>query len=155
MESELYAKLSLPTRDGGLGIDGLTMNSNIELSDEAYKIAGQPYVIVDILHRNSKVVLEYDSRTHHSSVDQSQKDKQRRDALQYDGYKCFSIVPRQINNKEVFNACMKPVVEAIKGRYRIRAKKFGYSQSHMFAEFSDLRRKNMEKIKNFYNFLYS
>lgn len=155
METELYTKLSLSTRDGGLGISGLTINSKIALSNEAKKIAGQPYVIVDMLHQQSKVVLEYDSRSYHGRVEQSQKDKQRRDALQKDGYKCYSVVPRQIAHPFVFNACMKPVVESIKGRWRIRSKGFSYSQRLMFDKFAKIRRENMEKAKKFYGFLDS
>lgn len=140
MESELYCKLALPTKNGGLGIKGLKLNASIKLRSAATKICGKANVRVDVLHPGSKVVIEYDSRQYHSSIDQSQYDKRRRDALQHDGYKCFSIVPQQINNCEVFNACMKPVIIAIKGRSRKPRTTFQLKQQQLFRDLDAARK---------------
>lgn len=135
MEVELYIKLALLPKDGGMGVDALTLNKEIKLSPNAAKVAGQSFVIVDLFHADSKVVIEYDSQQFHSDKDQSQKDKRRRDALQADGYKCFSIVTKQIADREIFNAWAMPVVKAIKGRFRIKAKHFDYKQNQLFRVF--------------------
>lgn len=154
MEAELYVKLALPVSLGGQGIQGLKMNQKVELSSEGVMVSGQPYVKVDFLHPASKVVVEYDSRKFHSSVDQSQRDKRRRDALQRDGYKCFSIVPEQISYCDVFNACIKPVVAAIKGRHRIRNKSFEFKQDELFLFFRRLHSEYnfVDQLEEIYNY---
>lgn len=131
-ESMLYTKFALPTRLGGLGVSGLKLNQEIKLSTRALRISDQSRIVVDLLHPASKVVIEYDSREFHSGVDQSQRDKRRRDALQCDGYTCFSIVTKQATDRAIFNECAYPIVKAIKGRYRNRTKSFDFKQRSLF-----------------------
>lgn len=85
MESRLFIKLCGKRKEGFYGCCNLTMNCPVKLSEDAEKIAGQKIVIPDILSKDQKVAIEYNSAQHHESTEQGQKDARRRDALVHDG----------------------------------------------------------------------
>ncbi|MDO5328552.1 MAG: DUF559 domain-containing protein [Coriobacteriia bacterium] len=101
-ESIVYSLLVGTRSQGMFNVGPLEMNKKIILSDEAKLIAGQNYVIVDICSTKYKLAIEYDSRMFHEEVSRGQKDKQRSDALSYDGWKVISIVPDHLRNSETF-----------------------------------------------------
>ena len=84
MESRLFVKLCGPRTCGFYGCKNFELNKQIELSIPAQKIAGQKFIIPDIVNFEQKAVIEYDSSQFHENGQQGQKDKRRRDALVYD-----------------------------------------------------------------------
>ena len=85
MESRLFLKLCGNRKLGLYGCKNLKFNQNIEMSTQAQKIAGQRIIIPDIVNKQRKVAIEYNSSMFHEDSVQGQKDQKRRDALVYDG----------------------------------------------------------------------
>lgn len=84
-ESRLAILLGGPRKIGAFGITGLVLNNPVKLSNAAYSICGQRYVIPDISIPNKKIAIEYDSDAYHNNQNQNRHDKKRIDALQHDG----------------------------------------------------------------------
>lgn len=85
MESRLFIKLCGPKSKGLYGCKGLKLNSSVNVSNSASKIAGQKIIIPDISNKSKKVAIEYDSAQFHENSETGQRDKRRRDALVKDG----------------------------------------------------------------------
>lgn len=113
MESRLFLKLCGPRNRGFYGCKDLTMNSPVQLSSKAAKVAGQSIVIPDISCVKSKVAIEYNSTMYHENQKQGQKDRRRRDALVYDGWKVFSITPQQLYNEQTFHIIALQILKAL------------------------------------------
>ena len=123
-EALLYAKLCLPRGMGGFGVKNLCFNKRIVLSKSAAKIAGQRDIYIDLSNPASKVAIEYDSEQFHDNSQQNIRDKRRLDALYSDGWKIFSIVKPQLNERSVFNEIAELILKANGQSARISVKHF-------------------------------
>lgn len=123
-ETLTYMLLSLPRMLGGYGLKGITCNHEIKLNAEGIKLLGQKRCFVDLFFKSEKVIVEYDSYTHHNTPAQQGKDNIRSQVLESQGYKVFHICTIQLYNNESFNNFVKILASALKRRIRKGTDKF-------------------------------
>lgn len=119
MESQLYLHLCGPRWLGFYSCKKLLFNTKINLSKEAQKIAGQAFVVPDLVSVDAKLAIEYNSAKFHENQYQSQKDHRRRDALVYDGWQVFSFTPEQFYDKKTFEIIATSIKKALHARKQI------------------------------------
>ncbi|MDO5328514.1 MAG: hypothetical protein Q4E88_00155 [Coriobacteriia bacterium] len=136
-ESKLYLMLCGPRYLGAYQIKKFSLNKAILPSYQAQNISGQKRIKPDMCNSHYKVAIEYDSKKYHENVVQSQKDKRRKDALLYDKWKVYTIVPAQIRNRYIMNSIANKLLIACKQEPRIYAKNFCKKQNALFTAFFD------------------
>ena len=98
MESRLAAIAVLPISVGGYGIKNTLLNYDVLLSQKGSYYYGWDRCCCDMVWKKEKVVLEYDSKLSHLSVEQHRKDKKRSTALTFSGYKVISLTEEQVKH---------------------------------------------------------
>jgi hypothetical protein len=119
MESLLYMLITLPNKWGGCGLSGATLNHEIALSGSDTALLGNK-VIADMYFEEAKLVVEYDSATHHANVGNWAKDTQRLTAIESMGYKTLSITTAQLYNEKAFKDSALVIAAHLRQRIRIR-----------------------------------
>lgn len=132
MESRLYIKLCGDRKEGFYGCRNLIMNQPVRLSEEACKIAGQPVVYPDLINLKHKVAIEYNSAQYHETNEQGQKDRRRRDALVYDGWKVISITPQQFYNNSTFHIIALQILDLLGQSFNLNMAKFSKKRDTAF-----------------------
>lgn len=102
METTLYALFCLGIRLGGAGLPKPEMNARIDLSDKQRAATGRSYLKADMLWRENRVVLEYDSDWAHGNARSLNRDAARRNALQELGYTVITVTKDQVFDRERF-----------------------------------------------------
>lgn len=104
MESRIALTLALPVARGGWGIDGLTLNAPIELTEEQRLIAQLPYLSFDGHVLGSMLGYEYDSKMFHEGLPRDSVDRARLAAAQALGYTILPLTLDLVKDERRFFA---------------------------------------------------
>lgn len=98
METTLYTLLCLGVRQGGAGLPKPELNARIDLPVEQRRLAKRDFLRADMLWRQQKLVVEYDSDLAHADSHALNCDASRRNALQAVGYTVVTVTKDQVFN---------------------------------------------------------
>lgn len=98
MESNLATIGILPWRYGGYSLKKPCLNEDIGLSKTGAEHLGRETICCDMVWKDEKVVLEYDSNLAHLSPDQHTEDKKRITALSLSGYQVISVTAKEVRS---------------------------------------------------------
>ena len=96
METVLYALLCMDVQAGGAGLPKPDLNGVVKLAPSQQAATGRSYVKVDLLWRERKVAVEYDSDWAHGNPYALNRDATKRNALQELGYRVVSVTKDQV-----------------------------------------------------------
>ncbi len=113
MESKLDVLSVFPFAVGGYGLPTPEPNGEVKLSSVGTKILGRDTCRGDIVWREKRVILEYDSNMTHLSPEQHAYDKRRQNALTASGYKVITATADDIRNLNSLDALFKNVRKAL------------------------------------------
>lgn len=123
-ESILYVMLAGLRKYGMFKINNLQLNYEYVMNNKSSRLAGQNKLKIDIAIPNNRIAIEYDSRMFHTILDQNQRDKRRSDALIYNGWIVFNVVPAQLANIEIVYDLGIKILKLNKQYAYIRLKNF-------------------------------
>ncbi len=103
LESAMVTLLCLPIHDGGYKLNLPTMNSVILPKGTAQQLTDRTYYVGDAVWESSGVILEYDSRSEHSSPNAMAHDNIRKMALEAQGYHVTSVTSGILFNDNLFH----------------------------------------------------
>lgn len=115
--------LSLPNRYGGYGLSGAALNCPIKLNERP-NWQRTNTVYADMLWKQAKLVVEYDSYQFHNSKNSWVKDARRAVSLERNGYKTVSINTAQIYDETAFTDAAHVIAHHLGKRIRIRSDAF-------------------------------
>lgn len=98
MESKLAAISQIAISRGGYHILKPELNGKIKLNENGKNLVNRDYISCDMVWRDKRVVIEYDSNRFHLDKRQHYYDKQRITALQFSGYTVISITAENLQN---------------------------------------------------------
>lgn len=119
MESTLAIILELPIKMGGYGLSGIEMNGSIELSTLGKALTKLNKIRGDLVWREKKLVVEYNSKAVHNNASSFYNDSNRAAALRDSGWKCVVVTP---DNIKTF-ADMENIASVIRKQLGLPAKK--------------------------------
>lgn len=123
MESLLCMMLSLPCRHGGYGLDGVELNHCIGLRKKSdWQKTNK--VFADLLWRQARLVVEYDSYEFHNTVNSWVKDSRRATVLERNGYKTLSLNTAQIYSDVAMAEAAHAIAAHLGRRIRVRTPRF-------------------------------
>lgn len=118
METREYLLMFLSKRDGGYGLPKGLMNAQIKLSPDEQNEAQRAFLECDLYWPDHNVAVEYDGGLDHASYEQRARDAVKRNILQAQGKRVFTITARQILNADAFDAEIRNIANAIS--YKLR-----------------------------------
>ncbi len=98
IEARLAVLAALPFRYGGYGLKNTLLNYFVRMTPKGAEHLGRTSCCCDMVWKEEKVVLEYDSNLSHLDIDQHFYDKKRSTALTFSGYKVISVTAEQIRD---------------------------------------------------------
>lgn len=122
-ETAIAVLLSLPNKYGGFGLPSPRMNVRLNLGASAASVWARSNAF-DLVWKESKLVMEYDGRSGHTSFEQTDRDNTRRSALVVEGYTVFAITASQLENVEGFYSIARSVSKKLGHRIRLRDENF-------------------------------
>jgi len=105
-ESKIFSLFRLPICLGGAGINGLTLNYNYQLGQQAAQFIKRDTCCIDAASVAKKKGFEYDSNLTHLTPDQHDYDKKRLTAMQMSGFSIFTITAKNIDTTEEIEELM-------------------------------------------------
>lgn len=124
METVVAMRLVLPRCKGGCGLPSPQMNAPIDLGSAA-ESEGRGHFKCDLLWRQRKVVVEYDSDEHHSSVESLNRDSLRRASLKALGFEVLSVTRDQVYDEEKWDVTIKALCLMLGRNSKITMKGYG------------------------------
>ena len=118
METISEQRLVRQVRIGGYRVKIPQSNAPFKLGSTAAKMAGRDSFTCDLLWPEERVVLEYDSKEHHSDPEQAAYDAERASIIEYDGGNLISVTPRIEQSIERFDAMAQRLFKLLGIRYR-------------------------------------
>ena len=118
METISEQRLVRQVRIGGYRVKIPQSNAPLKLGPTAAKMAGRDSFTCDLLWPEERVVLEYDSKEHHSDPEQAAYDAERASIIEYDGGNLISVTPRIEQSIERFDAMAQRLFKLLGMRYR-------------------------------------
>lgn len=104
METAIAAILGIPSRRGGWGIAGLSLNTRIDLDVEAARIARHSFIRLDGFVRRTNVGYEYDSKQFHGAEKRELSDRARLSAVQLGGLRLFPLTWDMVADERRFES---------------------------------------------------
>lgn len=132
-EIDLALKLSLPPAYGGSGLPRPDLNARINLGERAAMTTGRGYVVPDVLWRDAKCALEYDSDEIHLNPEQARLDSTKRFALSLMGYETVSVTNLMLKDRRSMDRLACSLARILGVRIRPRARKYEQRRSELFA----------------------
>ncbi len=118
METRQYLLAFLPKRLGGYGLPAAQVNAIIELGNAEKRETGRRHIECDLYWPEHDVVIEYDGGIDHASFERRSNDATKRNVLQAQGKRVFTVTARQILDVNAFDAVMQDIARAIHFRLR-------------------------------------
>lgn len=109
-ETRLFLLLTLPRRLYGYGLPRPLLNQRIDIPPDAQRRLCSEYLVVDLLFREHRLVVEYDSRTFHGTVARLDHDDDRREVLQEMGYDVVVVRAERLENYRRFDALVRQTI---------------------------------------------
>lgn len=136
-EVEMALKLLLPTRWGGLGLQGASINPVIPLSEASHSITAKKTCRPDMLFAEIKVDVEYDGAEWHSTADQLINDMKRWHALRREGFEVINVNAKTLRNPELMTQLAREIKRAQGKDLRIRTENFEEKQRELFRKLAN------------------
>lgn len=118
IESVLAMLLSLPYRLGGYGLEKPQLNYRIDVPPRFRKLADRSYCECDLCWPAARLVVEYDSRLHHSDADRRESDARRRNTLIALGFTVATVSADQVLDGGSFNRLAHQLANRLGKRLR-------------------------------------
>lgn len=118
METISEQRIVRPVRAGGCNVPIPKSNAPFVLSSQAAKMARRDKFDCDLIWPDKRVVLEYDSKEHHSDPEQAAYDAERASIIEFDGGSLISITPRIEQDLRRFEAMVRRLFKLLGMRYR-------------------------------------
>jgi hypothetical protein len=128
MESLAYMILSLPHALGGYGLNGAVFNHEIKLNLEAQARLGQIRCFTDLYYKRTKLAVEYESFTYHSSPSEQGRDVVRSAALERQGIGVMHLSTIQLYDREASKDFAYNLAARLGKRIHIRTERFDRMQ---------------------------
>lgn len=137
---EVFLALALrcPSHLGGFKLPAPTLNERITPTRRAQRIAGRATLVPDLLWKNHRVALEFDSDAVHLERKQIARDASKRLALNTDRYKVVTITSAQLTSREALNSAAREIARHLGVRLRRRSQRFEEENARLFREGSSL-----------------
>lgn len=113
METTLSTILCLPVRRGGFGLSRPELNPTLRIPDELAQMVGRGSLRPDLLWRQRRVVVEYDSDWAHGNARALHRDALRRNVLQRMGYTVVTVTKGQLFSWEGVQHLARLLAEAL------------------------------------------
>ena len=118
-ETSLAMVMNLPSRLGGFQIPGVELNCRISPDETAGLLARRSYFEADVLLREHKRILEYESDLYHGGSQQGSHDYEKIASLQTMGYVVTPITTWQMDSFEALEALLLSVMGSMGMRNRM------------------------------------
>ena len=118
METRQYLLAFLPKRFGGYGLPAAQINAVIELNVADQRKVDRKHIECDLYWPEHGVAIEYDGDIDHASFESRSNDATKRNLLQSQGKRVFTVTARQILDVAAFDTIMYDVAQAIHFRLR-------------------------------------
>jgi hypothetical protein len=83
------------TEQGGFGLPWPTFNEAQPVNGRARRLWVSDFIAPDLLWKDAKLCIEYDSDTHHSGSERIARDASRRDVLEELGLRVVTVTSEQ------------------------------------------------------------
>lgn len=117
MEVAAALLLTLPLKYGGYGLTGAELNPQIGLNPADKKNLGVVALKPDMLWRDSRVCVEYDSLEFHAGETRTTNDARRKNAFTNAGYEVITLTKTQLGSTQLMNEVAKHIARKIGKRY--------------------------------------
>lgn len=107
METVLFLLLCLPVSEGGYGLPLPELNADLPIIQYLGSLHVPQTRYGDLVYRSARVVLEYQSREHHTGSERQESDEDRRDDIEATGYTVMFITPSRIKDFDRFEAVVQ------------------------------------------------
>lgn len=98
METALAMMLCLPPEQGGFGLPWPTFNEAQPVNGRARRLWVSDFIAPDLLWKDAKLCIEYDSDTHHSGSERIARDASRRDVLEELGLRVVTVTSEHLRD---------------------------------------------------------
>jgi len=118
MESLLAVSLCTPRLRGGFGFDLPELNGVVAAGRNVEAVSDASFYRCDLLWREGRVAVEYDSDMFHTGADRIAHDARRRNALTAQGYTVITVTKRQFYDELELIGVAAQIARALKARLR-------------------------------------
>ncbi|NLZ70541.1 MAG: DUF559 domain-containing protein [Clostridiaceae bacterium] len=124
-EALIHMLLSLPHALGGANLQDLVMNYEIRVAPGLLAPGESGIYYADYALPEEKILIEFDSRTYHSSREAREADERRARILQLNGYDVYSLTTEQVEDPIELQRVVDEISHGrLRRRRRIRARRF-------------------------------
>lgn len=109
MESALVLLLCLPIDEGGYGLPLPELNADLPIVAYLGQYREDATRYGDLVYRDAKLVVEYQSDLYHEGDSSKEDDEDRRDDIEADGYTVMFITPRRMADFERFEGIVQRI----------------------------------------------
>ena len=117
-EAHVAMLLTLPVRLGGYGLRRPELNGAIELDGVSRRALGKRILRCDLLWRQARVALEYESDQFHAGLPAYVADSKRRNALKYLGFDVVTLTNAEIKSEVAMDNLASGLARALGQRVR-------------------------------------
>lgn len=110
---------------GGYGVARVALNRRIDASDEARRVSGMSFYIVDLCLSKPLVAMEYDSERDHSGAHAHARDAARRAGLGAMGIPVVTVTNEQLKSQWKMDRVMRDF--ALKGKLELRPRGYDHA----------------------------
>lgn len=116
-ETELAMLLCLPCHCGGYGLPNPRLNEQVAIESKYQHLFSSNYYVCDLLWKEARFALEYDSDQFHVGSDRIAHDSERRSALDLLGTKVVSVTNHQIKNVQEMDKIARLATRCLNKRF--------------------------------------
>lgn len=132
-ESFLSMVLELPHRLGGFQLAGFQANQRLASGRKTQTITDRGSLVPDLLHRESKLVIEYDSNAEHLTPQQVSRDATKRLALEAKGFKVITVTTKQLASSQAMYHIAEQAAQRRGRRLNPKSTSFAHNQQLLFS----------------------
>lgn len=117
-EAQVAMLLTLPMRLGGYGLRRPELNGVVVLDEASRRILGKRSLRCDVLWRQAKVALEYESDQFHAGLPAYVADSKRRNALKYLGIDVVTLTNAEVKSEAAMDNLASSLARVLGQRLR-------------------------------------
>lgn len=131
-ESFLSMLLELPHRLGGFNLSGFQANQRLASGRKTQTMTDRGSLVPDLLHRESKLAIEYDSNAEHLTSRQVSRDSTKRLALEAKGFKVITVTTKQLASPTAMRHVAEQAAQRRGRRLNPKSTSFDGNQQRLF-----------------------
>lgn len=113
METALFLLITLPPDLGGYGLPKPELNAEIVIPGSASDSGKRQERFGDLVYRQERIVVEYQSERFHAQLGTTEDDEARREELEALGYTVMFITPARIRDRERFDRFIRRLADRL------------------------------------------